>query len=54
MWDLGGTDELGVFYREEDAEKMELICDLANWALEQLAPSKQDYYGGRTYRTEKA
>lgn len=53
MWDHGGTGELGVFYREEDAEAMQMICDLANWALEQLAPSETDYYGTRTYLTEQ-
>ena len=48
-WDNGGVDELGVFYDEKDAEKMELICDVFNSALEQLAPSEVGYYGTRSY-----
>lgn len=49
MWDGGGTGEIGVFYDEKDADKMELICDVFNWAIEQLAPSEQSFYGERTY-----
>ena len=49
QWDSGGMDELGVFYREEDADKMQLICDVFNAALEELAPSEVDYWGTRTY-----
>ena len=48
-WDHGGNGELGVFYRNEDADAMDLICDVFNWAMEQLAPSEQDFYGSRTY-----
>lgn len=51
MWDGGGTGELGVFYEERDAEAMETICDIFNWALEQLAPSETDFYGTRAYLT---
>jgi hypothetical protein len=52
-WDGGGTGELGTFYDEEDADKMGLICDVFNWALEQLAPSTQSFYGERTYESDE-
>ena len=52
MWDHGGTGELGVFYDEDDAEIMGLICDVFNWALEELAPSERSYYGSRTYKED--
>ena len=48
-WDHGGTGELGTFYGPEFAPQMELICDVFNWALEQLAPSSQGFYGDRNY-----
>lgn len=48
-WDNGGTGELGTFYNESDAPAMETICDIFNWALEQLAPSETNFYGTRTY-----
>src|SRR5881392_12008 len=51
MWDGGGTGELGVFYRRELADDMQMICDLANWAMEQLVPSETWFYGTRTYLT---
>jgi len=50
-WDNGGVGELGVFYNESDAPAMETICNIFNWALEQLAPSETSYYGERTYLT---
>jgi hypothetical protein len=53
MWDHGGTGELGTFYNEKDADKMDLICDVFNWAIEQLAPSEQSFYGERTYGRER-
>lgn len=53
-WDGGGTGELGTFYREENAAAMETICDIFNWALEQLAPSETDWYGTRTYVADQA
>jgi len=52
MWDHGGTDELGVFYEEKDIDKLELICDLANYAMQQLVPTEREYYGGRNYEPE--
>lgn len=52
-WDHGGIDELGVFYDEEDAERMEVICDIFNDALERLAPSTVDRYGTRIYAEER-
>jgi hypothetical protein len=48
-WDHGGTGELGTFYGPEMADDMELITDVFNWALEQLAPSTQSFYGERDY-----
>lgn len=51
-WDGGGTGELGVFYDEKAAEAMQTICDIFNWALEQLAPSERNFYGTRTYETD--
>jgi hypothetical protein len=47
--DHGGTIEYGAFYDAKDADKMALICDVFNWAIEQLVPSEQDFYGERTY-----
>lgn len=52
MWDGGGTGELGVFYSRDLAPQMQTICDIFNWALEQLAPSETNWYGTRTYLTE--
>ncbi|MBF6368409.1 hypothetical protein IU469_22185 [Nocardia puris] len=52
-WDGGGTGELGAFYDKKDAEAMETICDIFNWALDQLAPSERGYYGDRTYEADK-
>ena len=52
MWDHGGTGELGTFYYEHDADKMDFICDVFNWAIEQLAPSEQSFYGERIYLGE--
>lgn len=52
-WDHGGTDELGVFYRYEDAEAMETIAQIFNWALQQLAPSAQNFWGTREYEADR-
>jgi hypothetical protein len=52
-WDGGGVGELGTFYRREDAEAMQTICDIFNWALEELAPSETDWYGTRTYLSDE-
>lgn len=52
-WDNGGVGELGTFYNKADAEAMHTICDIFNWALEQLAPSERTYYGGRIYTGEE-
>ena len=53
-WDHGGTNELGAFYNAADADKMQLICDIFNAALEDLAPSERDWWGTRTYLEESA
>ncbi|MEV4127063.1 hypothetical protein [Nocardia sp. NPDC049707] len=53
LWDHGGTGELGVFYDEESADDMEIICDIFNWALEELAPSERGFYGQRTYLADE-
>lgn len=53
MWDGGGTGELGVFYSREDAAAMQTICDIFNWAIEQLVPSETDWYGTRTYHADQ-
>lgn len=50
MWDGGGTGEIGHFYDEKDAESAELICDLANWAMDQLVLTTRTYYGEREYQ----
>lgn len=50
-WDAGGYHEIADMYdssAQAEAD-IELICDVFNWALEQLAPSTQNYYGTRTY-----
>jgi hypothetical protein len=52
-WDGGGVGELGTFYRREDAETMQTICDIFNWALEELAPSDVGWYGERTYKADE-
>lgn len=52
MWDQGGTGEIASFYDEKDADAAELICDLANWAMEQLVPTTRTYYGGREYQED--
>lgn len=52
-WDGGGTGELGAFYDKRDAAAMETICDIFNWALDQLAPSERGYYGDRAYAADK-
>jgi hypothetical protein len=54
MWDGGGTGELGVFYDKAGADDMETICDIFNWALDQLVPSVRGYYGDRTYLLPKS
>lgn len=52
-WDNGGIGELGSFYSREMAPDMQTICDIFNWALEQLAPSETNWYGTRTYLTDE-
>lgn len=52
MWDGGGTGEIGHFYDEKDSDAAELICDLANWAMEQLVPTTRTYYGEREYQED--
>jgi hypothetical protein len=52
VWDHGGAGEMGTFYNGKDADKMAFICDVFNWAIEQLAPSEQSFYGERTYLDE--
>lgn len=49
--DHGGTIEYGSFYDAKDADKMGLICEVFNWAMEQLVPSEQSFHGERTYLT---
>lgn len=53
LWDNGGEDELGYFHDESRGDDLELICDLANWAVEQLVPSETNYYGTRTYLADE-
>ena len=53
MWDGGGTGEIGHFYDEKDSDAAELICDLANWAMEQLVPTTRTYYGEREYQEDE-
>ncbi|WP_330253092.1 hypothetical protein OG874_00305 [Nocardia sp. NBC_00565] len=50
LWDNGGQDELGHFDGDH-IEDLELICDLVNWAVEQLVPS-ETHYGTRTYAAD--
>lgn len=52
-WDQGGTGELGAFYDKSDAEAMQTIVDIFNWALNELVPTERGYYGDRTYLEEK-
>lgn len=51
LWDNGGEDTLGYLY-EGNADTAELICDLANWAVDHLVPSTVTMFGTRTYRAE--
>jgi len=37
------------FHHAKDADKVALICEVFNWAIEQLVPSEQSFYGERTY-----
>lgn len=49
-WDHGGYHEIGCMYDGKTAvEDIELICEVFNWALEQLNPSTQSFYGERSY-----
>ena len=52
-WDSGGVGELGSFYSKTDAEAMNTICDIFNWALDQLVPSQRNWYGTRTYLADE-
>lgn len=52
-WDHGGTGELGTFLGPDMAPDMELICDVFNWALEQLNPSSRSFYGERSYSSDE-
>jgi len=49
VWDNGGDDEFASVYEGFQDDDPELICELVNWALEQLVPSETNYYGTRTY-----
>lgn len=48
-WDQGGTGELGAFYNKSDADDMQTIIDIFNWALDELVPTERGFYGDRTY-----
>lgn len=54
MWDSGGEGEIGHFYDEKDSDAAELICDLANWAMEQLVPTTRTYFGEREYQEDES
>lgn len=52
-WDHGGYHEIGCMYDTKTASTdIDLICDVFNWALEQLTPSTQGFYGDRTYEAD--
>lgn len=52
-WDHGGYHEIAGLYAGKRANTTaELICDVFNWALDQLTPSTQSFYGERTYEAD--
>lgn len=55
-WDHGGYHEIAGMYSQSGKaqQDLELICDVFNWALDQLAPSSQSFYGERTYEEDEA
>lgn len=49
-WDHGGYHEIAGFYSGKSArDDVTMICEVFNWAVEQLTPSAQSFYGERTY-----
>lgn len=53
-WDHGGYAEIASMYSGKSAaEDAEMICEVFNWALEQLAPSTQNWYGTREYEADQ-
>lgn len=53
VWDNGGDDEFANVYDGFQEDDGELICDLVNYALDQLVPSETNYYGTRTYLADE-
>jgi hypothetical protein len=52
-WDHGGYHEIGWVYEGKTAvADIELICDVFNWALDQLVPSTRSFYGERYYEAD--
>lgn len=53
-WDHGGYHEIAGMYAGKTAlDDAEMICEVFNWALDQLTPSSQSYYGERTYEADQ-
>lgn len=53
-WDHGGYHEIGCMYAGSTSlEDAEMLCEVFNWAMEQLTPSTQGWYGTREYEADE-